>query len=364
MDFGLSEEQTLLQDTIRRWLADECPTTRVRVVMESATGHDPQLWRGLAELGVAGLVIPAEHGGTGLELLDAALAAEVLGWCCAPGPFLGSTMAAVALLESGDAAAQAEWLPRMAAGDALVTFALGEGLGQWDAAKLTSRVTAGKLSGEKPLVPYGDVADAIVVAAGDETGPGLWMVTRDAAGVSHTTLRVFDMTRRVTMAAFDAAPAVKIASGRGAIDRALDAGLILVAADAFGGAARCLDMTAKYSLTREQFGQPIGAFQGVKHQLADLACDLEPSRALWWYAAHTFDHLREKSERHAAIAKAHMTDLYDRVARYAIELHGGIGFTWEFDLHLWWRRAVFDRAYLGEASWHRERAAALASWRP
>jgi alkylation response protein AidB-like acyl-CoA dehydrogenase len=362
VDFGLSEEQTLLQDTIRRWLDGECPTPRVRAIMESASGHDPALWRGLADLGVAGLVVPAAHGGTGLELLDAALAAEVLGWCCAPGPFLGSTMAAVALVESGDAAAQAAWLPRIASGDALVTFALGEGLGQWDAERLGSRVRGGKLTGEKPLVPYGDVADAIVVAAQDEGGPGLWIVERGAAGVQHTTLRVFDMTRRVSMAAFDAAPAVKIASGRSAIDRARDAGLVLVAADAFGGAARCLDMTAKYSLTREQFGQPIAAFQGVKHQLADLACDLEPSRSLWWYAAHAFDHLPEKSERHAALAKAHMTDVYDRVARYAIELHGGIGFTWEFDLHLWWRRAVFDRAFLGEAAWHRERAAALAGW--
>ena len=362
MDFGLSEEQTLLQDTIRRWVESECPSTRVRAIMESPTGHNPALWRELAELGVVGLVVPVEHGGTGLELLDAALAAEVLGWGCVPGPFLGSTMAAVALVASGHAEAQRTWLPRLASGDALVTFALGEGLGQWDAGHLTSRVTAGKLSGEKPLVPYGDVADAIVVAAEDESGPGLWLVERGGAGVSHTKLKVFDMTRRVTMATFDCTPAVKIATGRAAIDRARDAGLVLVAADAFGGAARCLDMTAKYSLTREQFGQPIGAFQGVKHQLADLACDLEPSRSLWWYAAHAFDHLAEKSERHAAIAKAHMTDLYDRVTRAAIELHGGIGFTWEFDLHLWWRRAVFDRAFLGEASYHRERAAALAGW--
>ena len=154
----------------------------------------------------------------------------------------------------------------------------------------------------------------------------------------------------------------KLASGRAAIDRARDAGLVLVAADAFGGAAKCIDMTVKYSLTREQFGRPIGAFQGVKHQLADLVCDLEPTRSLWWYAAHAFDHIVDKSERHAALTKALLTDLFDRVTRYAIELHGGIGFTWEFDLHLWWRRALFDRAFLGEASYHRERAAALAGW--
>jgi alkylation response protein AidB-like acyl-CoA dehydrogenase len=362
MDFGLSEEQRLLQDTIRRYVETECPTTRVRTIMESPTGHDPALWQGLAELGVAGLVVPIEHGGAGLELLDAALAAEVLGWCCAPGPFLGSTMAAVALVESGDAAAQAKWLPAIASGERLVTFALGEGLGEWDAAKLTSKVSGGKLAGEKPLVPYGDVADAILVAAHDGDGPGLFLVERGAPGITATALKVFDMTRRVTMLAFDGTPATKIASGRAAIDRARDAGLVLVAADAFGGAAKCIDMTVKYSLTREQFGQPIGAFQGVKHRLADLTTDLEPARSLWWYAAHAFDHIKEKSERHAAVTKAHLTDLFDQVARYAIELHGGIGFTWEFDLHLWWRRAMFDRAYLGEASYHRARAATLAGW--
>ena len=362
MDFGISEEQTLLQDTIRRYVETECPTTRVRTIMESATGHDPTLWRGLAELGVTGLLVPAVHGGAELELLDAALAAEMLGWCCAPGPFLGSSMASVALTASGNAEAQARWLPGIATGEQVVTFALGEGLGEWDAAKLVTTASGGTLSGEKPLVPYADVADAIVVAARDADGPGLWVVERGAAGMSCTSLSVFDKTRRVTMVAFDRTPATKIAAGRAAIDRARDAGLVLVAADAFGGAAKCIDMTVKYSLTREQFGQPIGAFQGVKHQLADLVCDLEPTRALWWYAAHAFDHITDKSERHAALAKALVTDLFDRVARYAIELHGGIGFTWEFDLHLWWRRAVFDRAFLGEAAYHRDRAAALAGW--
>jgi alkylation response protein AidB-like acyl-CoA dehydrogenase len=362
MDFGISEEQTLLQHTIRRYVETECPTTRIRTIMESATGHDPALWRGLAELGVTGLLVPAAHGGSELELLDAALAAEVLGWCCAPGPFLGSSMATVALVASGNSDAQTRWLPGIASGERLVTFALGEGLGEWDADKLGASVTGSRLTGEKPLVPYGDVADAIVVAAQDDGVPGLWVVERGAPGVTHTTLKVFDMTRRVNMVAFDGTPVTKLAAGRAAIDRARDAGLVLVAADAFGGAAKCIDMTVKYSLTREQFGQPIGAFQGVKHQLADLVCDLEPTRSLWWYAAHAFDHIVDKSERHAALTKALLTDLFDRVTRYAIELHGGIGFTWEFDLHLWWRRALFDRAFLGEASYHRERAAALAGW--
>ena len=221
MDFGLSEEQRLLQDTIRRWLEAECPTTRTRTIMERPTRHDPALWQGLAELGVAGLVVPTEHGGAGLELLDAALAAEMLGWCCTPGPFLGATMAAVALVASGDAAAQATWLPAIAAGERLVTFALGEGLGEWDAARLDARVEGGKLSGEKPLVPHGEVADAIVVAACDADGPGLWIVERDAPGVTRTVLQAFDMTRPVTSLAFERTPATKLASGRAAIEAEL-----------------------------------------------------------------------------------------------------------------------------------------------
>jgi alkylation response protein AidB-like acyl-CoA dehydrogenase len=137
---------------------------------------------------------------------------------------------------------------------------------------------------------------------------------------------------------------------------------VLLAAVRVGGAARCLDMTVRYALTREQFGQPIAAFQAVKHQLADLATDLEPAVALWWYAAHAFDHMPARAARDAALAKAHCTDLFDRATRVCTELHGGIGFTWEYDLHLWFRRAVFDRSYLGGASSHRLRAADLAGW--
>jgi alkylation response protein AidB-like acyl-CoA dehydrogenase len=362
MDFGLSEEQVLLQSTIRRWLDGECPTTRVRSIMESDEGHDPALWAGLAELGVTGLAVPAEHGGAGLELLDLALAAEEMGRACTPGPFLGAAMATVALVESGAAKAQERWLPAIASGETVVTFALGEAIGEWDAGRLSTRAERGTLTGQKPLVPYGRVADAIVVAAQDAEGPGLWLVERDAKGLDASPLDGSDMTRRLARVALDGTPAEKLCSDRAAIDRARDAGLVLLAADAFGGATKALEMTRDYVMTREQFGQPIGAFQGVKHQLADLATVLEPARSLWWYAAHAFDHIRDQSERHAALAKAHLTDVYDRAVRTAIELHGGIGFTWEFDLQLWFRRSLFDRAFLGEAAYQRERAAELAGW--
>ncbi len=362
MDFGLSEEQLLLKDTVRRYLESECPTTRVRKIMESATGHDVDLWRGLADLGIAGLSIPAEHGGAGLELLDAALAAEELGWAATPGPFLACALATAALIASDNADAQSRWLPGIAGGHEIVSLALGEAGGEWDAAGLATRARAGELTGEKPFVPYAAIADAILVAARDGTGPGLWLVEDGARGLEVTPLAGTDMTRRVAAVRLAGTPAVQIASGPVAIDRARDAGLVLIAADAYGGARRCLDMTVKYALTREQFGQPIGAFQGVKHQLADLTAELDPALSLWWYAAHAYDHIRDHAERHAAIAKAHLADLYDRATRVATELHGGIGFTWEYDLHLWFRRAVFDRSFLGDASYHRLRAAELAGW--
>jgi alkylation response protein AidB-like acyl-CoA dehydrogenase len=362
VDFGLSDDQAMLQETVRRYCEGECPTTRVRAVMESADGHDPALWRGLAELGVPGLLVPVAYGGAGLDLLDAALAAEELGRACTPGPFLACAMAAAALAAGAEHDAAARLLRGIADGTLVTTVAIGEAGDEWDADRLVTRARAGVLTGEKPLVPYGACADVILVAAQDGDGPGVWAVERDAPGLTVTALQGTDLTRRVALVALAETPGTRVAAGRAAIDRARDAGLVLLAADAYGGARRCLDMTTAYALTREQFGQPIAAFQAVKHQLADLATALEPALSLWWYAAHAFDHLPERAARHAALAKAHLTDLFDQATRVCTELHGGIGFTWEYDLHLWFRRAVFDRAFLGDAAYHRQRAATLAGW--
>jgi len=319
MNFGLSQDQILLRDTIHRFLDEQCPTTRVRQVMDGPTGHDPELWSGLVELGLTGLYVPADHDGAGLELLDLALAAEEIGYNGTPGPFLGHALAQIALVEGGDEAQRKQWLPQLVDGSRIGTFALGEPDGVWDPAKLTTRAAADKLTGSKALVPYGVLADVLIVAAHDQDGPR-------------------------------------------AVGRVRDAGCVLVAADAYGGCRRMLDMATSYAKQREQFGQPIGTFQAVKHQLANLACELEPALALWWYAAHAFDRIQEESAHRAALAKALLSDTYDRFARDTTELHGGIGFTWEFDLHLWFRRAMFDRGFLGDATDQRLRAADLAGW--
>src|SRR5947207_10624834 len=207
--------------------------------MESDGGHDPRLWEGLAELGAPGLQVPAAHGGSGLELLEVALAAVELGGCCTPGPFLACALATATLLASGNAEAAARWLPPIARGRAIVTLALGEEGDEWDAARFTTRAQGGTLSGRKPLVPHAAVADAILVAAADGDGPGLWLVEGGARGLAVTPLKGTDMTRRVAAVELEAAPATKIAAGRAAIDRARDAGPAPPPAHAGGRARRC-----------------------------------------------------------------------------------------------------------------------------
>jgi alkylation response protein AidB-like acyl-CoA dehydrogenase len=361
MDFGLSEEQILLQDTVRRFLAARCPTPRVREIMETPAAHDAALWSGLAELGVASILVPETHGGLGQELLDLAIVAEELGYAATPGPFLASAMATVALAHADDDDAKSKWLPGLAGGQAVGAIAIGEASSEWGLDRLTARASAGGLTGKKPLVASAGIADFVLVAGAGEDGIGLYLVEPGAPGLVVNGLKTSDMTRPLWSVELCDTPAKRI-GGASAVARAYDAGLVLLAADAYGGARRCFEMTRGYVLEREQFGQKIGSFQAVKHQLADLVADLEPVLSLYWYAAHAFDRLPDKATRHAALAKAHACDVFDRVARMATELHGGIGFTWEYDLHLWFRRAMFDRSYLGEPIYQRARAAATSGW--
>jgi alkylation response protein AidB-like acyl-CoA dehydrogenase len=173
-----------------------------------------------------------------------------------------------------------------------------------------------------------------------------------------------DRTRRLDHIHFDAAGCERLPRGAAAAPRVRDAALVLLAADAFGGAARCLELAVGYAQTREQFGTTIAHFQAIKHQLANLALEVEPARALYWYAAHAWDHLPQESALSAALAKAHLTEVFLRTARDTVEVHGGIGYTWDCDVHFWLRRAVFDRAFLGDPALHRARVAELSGWRP
>jgi alkylation response protein AidB-like acyl-CoA dehydrogenase len=358
VDFGLSEEQQLLQESVAQFLAKENDATKLRARFDAEEPFDPALWRGMAELGLAGLAIPEAHGGAGLALLDAALVAEALGRSAAPGPFLGHTLASLAIVLAGSAEQQGRWLPRLATGDAVGTIAFAESEGGWQPEEWHLGV-GDRLSGEKAHVPNASHADVIVVGL---AGGALAVVEREARGLVVEPFPGVDRTRRLDALRFEGTPCEALPAGSGAASRIRDAGLVLLAADAFGGASTLVEMSVEYAKTREQFGVTIAHFQALKHQLANMALEVEPGRGLYWYAAHAFDEALDESPRMAALAKAHLTDRFLQVARDAVEAHGGIGYTWECDVQIWFKRAIFDRSFLGSPGVHRERAAQLAGW--
>jgi alkylation response protein AidB-like acyl-CoA dehydrogenase len=344
---------------VREFAAKELPAAKLRAIFEAGTGFDAALWRGAAEVGVAGLMVPERQGGAGLQLLDLALAFEVLGEAAIPGPFLGHALATLALIRGGSDAQRERWLPKLASGEAIATVALCEAASNWDPSLQGAKLAGGRLSGSKDHVQHAAAADLLVVAT---SGGGLALVERGARGVSIEPVDALDRNQPLGHLKLDGAAAEALAGGHELALAVLDAGRILLAADAFGAAWKLIRTTVEYTLTRQQYGQPLAQFQAIKHQLANLAAETEPMRGLWWHAAHAFDHLPEDRAASAASAKAHVTDRAVDVARMCVELHGGIGFTWECDVQFWVKRTIFDRAYLGNPHVQRERVAQLGGW--
>lgn len=363
MHFGLTEERTLLQESLRRMLEKELPPQRRRDRFDEGSGFDAELWRAAAEVGLAGLIVPEAHGGSGLELLDLALAFEVLGEAAAPGPFLGHALATLAIARGGSAAQQARWLPRLATGEAVGGVALGEAADRWAPDDWRVTEQGGRARGEKRFAEAGSHTDLLVVGLASGR---LGVVEAAAEGLRLEPLDVLDRGRALARVTLQDTPVELLAAparaGRSAAEDVADAGRILLAAEAFGVAWQLIRTTVDYTLTREQFGTRIAQFQAVKHQLANMAMEAEPMRGLVWMAAWAFDHRRDDVAREAATAKAHVTDRVVGIARDAVSLHGGIGFTWECDVHLWLKRAMHDRTWLGGPEVHRERLAQLAGW--
>lgn len=358
MNFLLSEDQLAFVAAIEDLLRDRCDAQQVHRIfdVEGEARFDAGLWAGLVEMGLPAIFVPEDRGGLGLGMVDLAIVAELLGTYAAPVPWFGHALATVAITLGGSDAQKAQWLPRLAAGEVLATVAFGEGGGAWfpDQWQL---VATGGLSGRKMLVPNAAEADLIVVGVAE----GLALVEKGAA---YLTERVDsgDRTRPVDTLRFDGAAAELLADGMAARDRLADAAAVLLAADAFGGAERCVKMSVDYAGMREQYGQPVAAFQGLRYQLVAMALATEPGRGLYWYAAHAWDALPEKAAHAAAQAKAHLTDTYLQITRDTVEAHGGIGFTWEHDTHIYMKRAMLDWAWMGSPSRHRLRAADLAGW--
>lgn len=339
-------------------LRDLCASGRIHAHIDGDAGFDHQLWAELCAFGLPGIYAPEEYGGSGLEMIDLALAAESLGYFAAPTPFLGHALASMAILRGADEAQKQRWLPALATGKLLGTVALAEAGGGWLPEQWTLPPGA-VLHGQKHHVPHALEADLVVVGL---SGGRLAVVEKGAPSMRIRRTDGIDRTRTTDLVEFDGTPAVMLAGSEAAARTLVDAGLVLLAADAFGGAMRCVDMAVAYAQTREQFGVAIAQFQALRHQLANMALEAEPGRGLYWYAAHAFDYLPETASHSAALAKAHAVERFLQVARDNIEIHGGVGYTWEYDPHIWLKRAMFDWAWLAPPRQHRARAADLAGW--
>jgi alkylation response protein AidB-like acyl-CoA dehydrogenase len=368
MDFAFSDEQEELRRTVRGFLADKSPETEVRRLMETTEGYDPKLWQQMGEqLGLQGLAIPEEYGGAGYTFLELGVVLEEMGRALLCAPYFATTvLAANTLLLSGDEAAMQEYLPGLAGGESIGTLALSEEDGRWDAQGVKLAATKNgdswSLTGTKMFVLDGHVADVILVAgrSGAGTGPegiSIFAVAADAAGLIRTPLATLDQTRKQARLTFDATPATLVGTegeGWAVISQVLDLAAVALAAEQVGGAARVLEMSVEYAKVRVQFGRPIGSFQAIKHKCADMLVEVESAKSAAYYGLWAGSELNDELPTVASLAKAYCSDAYVHCASENIQIHGGIGFTWEHPAHLYFKRAKSSQLFFGDPTYHRE----------
>jgi alkylation response protein AidB-like acyl-CoA dehydrogenase len=353
--FALSDDQVMLQDSLRRALAEHVPLERVRRFADDLKDTAADVAEAMNAFGLPGLTAPAEAGGLGLGMLEAALASEALGAAAAPVAFMGLALAPLVLQQGGSADQQAEWLPKLAAGEVMAALAISEAVaGARDGAGVTA--SRGRLSGTTLFVPGGMSAGLLIVA--DREG-ALWLVRGDAGGLTRTLMPNIDATRRLAELSFADTPAEPLEGGAELLARLRDGAWILLAADSLGAAQTMLDRAVAYAKERRQFDRVIGSFQAVKHMCAEMAAELEPARALVWYAAYAFDHAPAEASLMAAHAKAHLSDIGRFIARTSTEVHGGMGMTDLLGLHFWFKRLGLNRQLLGGPERVREAAARM-----
>ncbi|WP_353256603.1 acyl-CoA dehydrogenase family protein [Hyphomonas sp.] len=355
MNLDFSDDQKLLRDHVRRYLGEKCPPSAVRAILEGPESYDKEVYRGLAELGVLGAAIPQEYGGSGLTHLELCVVAEELGRVMAPVPVSSSIyLAAEFLLAAGSKAQKEAWLPRLANGEAIGTFAMSEGQGRTSPEKILAKVEGGKLTGTKSPVADGDVADFAIVAAGDEGGKlSLYLVNLTGKGVRRERLESIDPTRGQARLSFDRAPAELLGTrgdGWHIASQVLDRAAILMAFEQVGGADRALEMARDYALDRMAFGRPIGSFQAIKHMLADMYVSATLARSNCYYGAWALVSGAAELPVAAATARVSATTAFQHCAKNNIQVHGGMGFTWAFDCHLFYRRSNALALALGSLS--------------
>jgi alkylation response protein AidB-like acyl-CoA dehydrogenase len=360
MNFDFSDEQKQLRDEARRFLADKSPPKAVRAVLDGAAPYDRALWKGLAEMGFLGVAIPEQFGGTGAGHLELCVIAEEIGRSLAAVPFSSTVyLATEALLLAGSEAQKKKWLPAIASGDAIGTLALFEGAGNPSPQAIKLTASNGALTGRKKPVPDGALADFAIVAA--RTGPGgretdisLFLVDLKAEGVAAKALANIDPSRQQAEIAFNGARAEPLGAaheGWSILTRVLDGAAVLIAFEQLGGADRALQMGRDYALDRIAFGRPIGSFQAIKHMLADMYVAATLARSNCYYGAWALSTNASELPEAAASARISATQAYQHCAKNNIQVHGGMGFTWEFDCHLYYRRSNALALALGGLSY-------------
>lgn len=354
MNFDFSDDQKQLRDQARRFLADRCPPAAVRAVLEGDQSYDAGLWKGLAEMGFLGAAIPEAYGGVGLGHLELCVIAEELGRALAPVPVVSSIyQAAEALMLAGTEEQKQAWLPKLASGETIGTMALAEGIGRAAEKSVKATVSGGKLSGVKSPVADGDIADLAIVAAREGGKVSLYLVDLTGAGVTRETLDSIDPTRGQAALTFKDAPAQLLGvagDGWRLASEVLDHAAVLVAFEQVGGSDRALEMGRDYALDRMAFGRPIGSFQAVKHLLADMYVSATLARSNAYYGAWALSTGSAELPVAAATARVSATQSFQHCAKNNIQVHGGMGFTWAFDCHLFYRRSNGLALALGSQS--------------
>jgi alkylation response protein AidB-like acyl-CoA dehydrogenase len=358
MNFDFSEDQKFIQKTARDYLVEHSDLGVCRAVLESDHAYDKNLWKGVAEMGWLGAVVPESLGGAGMGYLELVLIAEEIGRALAPIPFSSSVyLATDALLRLGSDEQKKKYLPRLASGELVGTFAIAEGLGDLDAPGETL-FEKGKLRGTKLPVPDGDVAGLAVVLAKEGSGHSLALAELGGPGVAQTALKSFDPSRSLGRLEFQDAPADRLGEagrGRELASTLLDRAAVMMAFEQIGGAARALEITREFTMNRWAFGRPVASFQVLKHRMADLYAAIELARSNAFYGAWALSHDAPELATAAPACRAAASDAFQLAGEEMVQMHGGVGFTWEYDCHLFYRRARWTAAALGSPSEWREK---------
>ena len=368
MSMAFNEEQDELRKSVRRFLEQKSSSGDVRRLMETDEGYDTAVWQQMAEqLGLQGLSLPEEHGGSGYGFIEQIVVLEEMGRALLCAPFYSSVvLAGTALVESGDEAAQKDLLPGIADGSTIATLAWVENPSKWGLEELSTTAKRSgdgyTLDGRKTLVLDGHTASLILVVAQADGGPSLFAVDASASGLTRKKLETLDMTRKVASLELSGVPARLIGNegdAAGILERTLRLAIIALCAEQVGAAQKCLEMSVDYAKLRVQFGRPIGSFQAIKHKCADMLLEVESARSAAYYAAWALADGSDELPTVTALAKAYCSEAFANAAAENIQIHGGIGFTWEHDAHLYYRRAKSTEQFLGSPAEHRDELAKL-----